>query len=415
MNRKVARLLNRIGTIVMICLILVCIPFTVPKLFGLQMYEVKSESMASTYPVGSVVYVKTAEAADVAVGDAITYTLGTDTDLVMTHRVVDISEEDQSFITKGDENLVEDAEPVSFSRLIGKPVYCIKGIAFIANFINSETGARVIGGVFVAVLLMWLVAELSKKWSLSTILLMVAGMILVVVALAMLVPSLVERKQANDVYAELQEEYVQANISTDANGKVNPNGWYEDVQIDLEALQGINSEIVGWIQFDSEEMPSYPLLYSGDDDKYLRTDIYGNETTAGCIFIEGANSPDMSDYHTIIYGHNMKNLSMFGSLKNYKNEGFYEDNQYFTVYTEDIAYRYEIFAYRDVAEDDAVYTIGFGPNETYEDFIGELIRNSYKDTGVEVATEDRIVTLSTCSTEGMRFVVHAVRIEEHTY
>ena len=52
-----------------------------------------------------------------------------------------------------------------------------------------------------------------------------------------------------------------------------------------------------------------PVLYSGDDEKYLRTDIYGNQTIAGCIFMEGMNTPDFQDYHTILYGHNMKNLS----------------------------------------------------------------------------------------------------------
>lgn len=412
MSSKVARLLNYIGTIAMVCLILVCLPFTVPKLFGLQLYEVKTESMASTYPVGSVVYVKTAEAGDIAVGDVITYTMGTDTDLVMTHRVVEILEAENCFVTKGDENPVEDAEPVSFSRLVGKPVFCLSGIAPVSNFINSATGMKVIGGIFVAVLMMWFAAEWSKKWSLPTILLTLAGIVLVFVACLMLIPTLWERQNANNTYDQLRDEYVDSNAVAN---EANPNWWYEDVQIDLPKLQEENSEIVGWISFDSEEMPNYPLLYSGDDEKYLRTDIYGNDSTAGCIFIEGANHPDMSDYHTIIYGHNMKNLSMFGSLKNYKNEGFYQDNSYFTIYTDELAYRYQIFAYRDVAFDDAVYTIGFSPNETYETFLDDLIRNSYEDTGVEVTKEDRIVTLSTCSTEGMRFVVHAVLVEEHTY
>ncbi len=163
MKGKVARLLNWSGVVMTILLILLCIPFTLPKLFGLQLFEVKTASMEPEYPVGSVVYVKEAESADIAVGDIITYTLGSDTEYVMTHRVVAISEEEQTFITKGDANMVEDAEPVSFSRLVGKPVCCIPGIAAISNFINSNMGVKVMIGIFVIVIMMWLIADRLKK------------------------------------------------------------------------------------------------------------------------------------------------------------------------------------------------------------------------------------------------------------
>lgn len=228
------------------------------------------------------------------------------------------------------------------------------------------------------------------------------------VSLVMLIPAVLERKQSNDTYEALEAEYVKSE-STDLES----GWWYDEVTVDIRALQEINPDVIGWIRFDSSEMPSYPILYSGDDETYLRTDIYGNETTAGCIFLEGANNPDMNDYHTIIYGHNMRNLSMFGSLKNYKKEGFYEGHPCFTIYTDTMAYRYQIFSYRDVPETHQVYTIGFGPDENYQNFIDELQRHSYEDTGVTVTKDDRIVTLSTCSTEGKRFVVHAVRVDKH--
>ena len=61
---------------------------------------------------------------------------------------------------------------------------------------------------------------------------------------------------------------------------------------------------------------NYPILYSGDNQKYLRTDLHGNSHIAGCIFLEGLNKSDFSDYYNIIYGHNMNDGSMFGSLKN---------------------------------------------------------------------------------------------------
>ena len=120
-----------------------------------------------------------------------------------------------------------------------------------------------------------------------------------------------------------------------------------------------------------------------------------------------------TDPNTVIYGHNMKNLSMFGSLKKYKTEDFYKDHQFFTIYTSECAYRYQIFAYYDVPETDEVYTVGFAPDETFQKFIDKMKQKSYDDTGVNVTKDDHIMTLSTCSTTGKRFVVHAVRIGEH--
>lgn len=256
--------------------------------------------------------------------------------------------------------------------------------------------------------------QAKKKCSISTVLLLVIGIGCIAVGLWMIVPILMDYQKSNATYANLESEYVkilQPNIETE----INANWWYEDVDIQLSELQQINDDIIGWIRFDNLEKISYPILYSGDDITYLRSDIYGNESTAGCIFMEGLNSSDFEDCHTIIYGHNMRNLSMFGSLKKYKEEGFYEDNQYFTIYTENMAYRYQIFAYRDVSETSDVYSIGYVPGEQFETFVKELIRSSYVDTGVEVKKDDKVITLSTCSTTGNRFVVHAVRVGEHEY
>ena len=100
-------------------------------------------------------------------------------------------------------------------------------------------------------------------------------------------------------------------------------------------------------------------------------------------------------------------------MKKYKTEDFYKDHQFFTIYTSECAYRYQIFAYYDVPETDEVYTVGFAPDETFQKFIDKMKQKSYDDTGVNVTKDDHIMTLSTCSTTGKRFVVHAVRIGEH--
>lgn len=184
----------------------------------------------------------------------------------------------------------------------------------------------------------------------------------------------------------------------------------ERVMAALKELKAMNDDVAGWISFDNLEI-SYPVMHCGDNEYYLRRTFSGENNSVGSIYIEGANSPDFEDYHTIVYGHNMRNLSMFGRLKYYVEEDFYKDHQYFTIYTEEHAYRYQIFAFYEIEETGDIYTIGFGPNEEYRKFVDNMKARAYYDTGVGVTEQDKVVTLSTCSSEGKRFVVNAKRVE----
>ena len=233
---------------------------------------------------------------------------------------------------------------------------------------------------------------MKRNRNIGAILLIAAGLLLIAAALYELIPALLAYKRADDTYEALREAYVTGQPETSSDDPAEEGeelpAWYEALQVDFETLKEANPDVTGWIYFDNIEQIDYPVL-------------------------EGNNVPDFNDCHTILYGHNMKNGSMFGSLKQYKNDGFYEKNEYFTVFTEDAAYRYQIFAYSDVPEDSDVYTTGYLPDETFDGFLTELLKSSYKDTGVTVGRDDKVLTLSTCSGDGLRFVVHAVRVDEH--
>lgn len=242
-----------------------------------------------------------------------------------------------------------------------------------------------------------------------------------------------EARQAQEALA-LQEEFVSesgddeplvdetdtesADIDAEGDLADDPNAWYHDIDVDFAGLKEQNDDIVGWIYFEDEESISYPLLYSGDD-YYLRRNYLKEEETAGSIYIDGNNSPDLSDAHTLIYGHNMRNLSMFGKLKFYKTEEDYlKTHRYFQLITESGAYRYEIFAYKDVSTlTGGIYTTWKYVDEDFKEFVDNTIcQGSYVDADIDIEDETHIVTLSTCSYDSdVRFTVSAVRVDEHEW
>lgn len=250
--------------------------------------------------------------------------------------------------------------------------------------------------------------KLSDFITKGTILIAMAAVI-IIVALWNILPDWFDRQQSEMIYDDLQETYVAGPDEEETEQK--KDWWLTDVKIQFDELKEINPDIVAWIRSDNTDKTGidYPVLYSGDNDTYLRQDLYGNEHIAGSIFLEGLNQPDFSDYYTIIYGHNMNNGSMFGSLKNYKDINFWEENQYFTIYTEDMAYRYQIFSCQEATNGGAVFQIGYQPGDEYQTFIDGLVENSLIDTAIHPDSSHKIMTLSTCTSSGYsrRFVVHA--------
>lgn len=258
----------------------------------------------------------------------------------------------------------------------------------------------------------------KKKSRAGSTLVIIIALAVMIFAVYKLLTIYMDYRGSEKTYRSLEEQYVDTG---DDEEKTEGDGqWSDDIQISFEALKKENPDIIAWIRFENldDVHISYPVLYSGDNTKYLRSDIYGNYHIAGCIFLEGLNQPDFSDYHSIIYGHNMKNTTMFGDLKRYKNEeDFYDDNQYFRIYTEDKVYRYQIFSYHEVDEMSEVYTVGFGPDDEYQAFLDRMTESSLRDTGIHPTKDSRVVTLSTCTKTGedKRLAVHAVCVDEKPY
>lgn len=190
--------------------------------------------------------------------------------------------------------------------------------------------------------------------------------------------------------------------------------YYPELAIDFNSLYAASPNVVAWLQVSGIGVISYPVVWYPDDIYYLDHAWDGRESRYGAIFVETANSGDCTDLYTIIYGHNMKDGSMFGSLKKYADESFYQENGgIITLYLPEETRFYQIFSVEYVdPSNTGVYTVGFAQDETYENFLQSMKKRSRYDTGVEVSREDTVLTLSTCANGGTsRFVVHAKLVQ----
>lgn len=189
------------------------------------------------------------------------------------------------------------------------------------------------------------------------------------------------------------------------------SGEAETVQylsVDFDALKAVNEDVFGWIQVSGLDKISYPLVWCADNAYYLEHSWDKQSSRYGALFLDENNANDLSDAYSLIYGHNMKDGSMFGGLKKYRNADFYaEHGGLITVYLPGQIYTYQIFSVRQVSADaQSAYTVGFAHDATFNTYVQYMADHSMYDTGVSVSSEDKVLTLSTCSGDD-RLVVHA--------
>lgn len=186
-------------------------------------------------------------------------------------------------------------------------------------------------------------------------------------------------------------------------------------QVNFEKLQSINKDVVGWIRFDNPSKISYPIVRGTDNDKYLKTTVEGKRNAAGSIFMDANNAADFTDKNTFIYGHNMKNGSMFGQLRKYKSADFYKENPYFYIYTPDgQEVKYQVYAVCIVEDTSDSYNKFYADEDEYAKYLQYIKSLSRYDTGVEASADSQLVSLSTCTnvTETQRLIVHGVKLVE---
>lgn len=184
--------------------------------------------------------------------------------------------------------------------------------------------------------------------------------------------------------------------------------------IDFDSLRAINDDVIGWIYVEALDGVNYPIVRGIDNSYYLHQTYQKNYNFAGTIFADCENHDDFNDCNTIVYGHNMKNGSMFGQLKKFsENSDAYNKSKYFWIFTPTADYRYEIISAYTTPVNSSTYTLFKGPGKEFLDYLDNVVSLSdIPTTPGNLTVNDRIVTLSTCTgNEATRFVVQGKRVD----
>ena len=183
------------------------------------------------------------------------------------------------------------------------------------------------------------------------------------------------------------------------------------VQESFEELVDQNSDVVGWISVDNTDI-NYPIVQTVDNSFYMDKDFYKEYSYPGSIFVDFRSDFNnmFEAAHQIIYGHNMKNGTMFQQLTRYQEESFFNENRYINVNTLYGNYVFEVFAAYETPIAYYYLKTSFADRHNWLDFITVFQEKSDFQTDIVLSGNDVVVTLSTCTNshnDNLRYVVQA--------
>ncbi len=234
-------------------------------------------------------------------------------------------------------------------------------------------------------------------------------------------------KKGIDTYNDITEQAVStlngnASVSGGSASSPSPSDEVQDINtppisVDFSKLKKINGDIVAWIY--CEDTPiNYPIVKtdSADDyEVYLKTSVDGQKSVSGSIFLDYRNSPDFLDFNTVIYGHSMKNGTMFAYLLRFDDQEYYENHKYMWLFTESTTYRIDLICGSEVKATAEDYIIYEDVNQ-FNSYLERSLAKSRFNANTDLSKIGNIVTLSTCaySDEDSRYVVlgNLVKLEK---
>lgn len=205
-------------------------------------------------------------------------------------------------------------------------------------------------------------------------------------------------------------EQLKNNVKLEKIKKDNSNN--EKYIVDFKKLKSENSDVVAYIKVNNTNI-EYPIVKTSNNNFYLNHSFDKSKNSRGWIFADYKNKFDNTDKNIVIYGHNMRNESMFGSLKNILNEEWYNnaENNNITFLTEKGNYIYKVFSIYKIESEDYYIKTNFKNDEDYEKFLNTIKNRSIKNFDINLNINDKIITLSTCANNNKyRIVLHAKKL-----
>lgn len=232
----------------------------------------------------------------------------------------------------------------------------------------------------------------------------------IILCLALLIYSIVNitiwyiGKKRNEAINEEIKEI----ITNPSNNEV-----VETYNIDFEKLKEKNKDIVAYLKVNNTNI-DYVVVHGNDNKYYLKHNLYKEYSVFGSIFIDYRNKLDGNDKNLIIYGHNTRDGSMFGTLRNAATKNWYEneENHIINLVLEDRVLTYQVFSSYRIKVEDYYISTNFKDNNEFNKFVNKLKSRSVYNYQVPVDGNDSILTLSTCTGNGKsRMVLHAKLIK----
>ena len=246
-----------------------------------------------------------------------------------------------------------------------------------------------------------------RKAVITLLILLLSGIL--IFASYMAIKEVREYEEAEQLYEDLQDEFVETKPTeeTEPDETVEQTEPIEQapITVDFTSLLEQNGDVVGWIYCPDTPI-NYPVVQAEDNDRYLRRDLNGKYLVSGTVFVDYRNGAIGEDANYIVYGHNMKDGSMFSSLAKYKEQSHYDEHPILYYLTPSGDYKIELYAGIVIKRDALIYV----PNPDETD-LAEFLRNAKEkstfQSDVEIAENDTLITLSTCSYEynNARYIV----------
>lgn len=254
------------------------------------------------------------------------------------------------------------------------------------------------------------------------------SLIILVILISMLIKWNNDNKSTNKQIEEINDLVKIKEINTNEENNsnienINPplnndtsDYWYYTnmslIDVNFNNLLEINNDTIAWINLPGTNI-NYPVVQSNNNDYYLKHSFKKENTDAGWIFMDYRNNSSFNDRNTIIYGHSRLNKTMFGTLKNVITKEWYnnKENHIVKISTPTQNLLFQVFSTYRIETESYYLTTDFNNNEEYKNFLDNIINRSIFNFNTTIDVNDKIITLSTCSNNNYKVVLHAKLIK----